>query len=244
MQVLEDQHQRLSAGDPGEGTGQQLEDLGTVIRPSRSAGLRQRRSAARGGADVADLAQHGEEGDQIRADIGEIRQRGDTGLLQTEELLDDLAEPLIGERAVLLHGAPVKHPDLTRLGEVLELVDEPGLADPRLSGDDRKLALAGDGGIQPLLQLRELLTPSDEGGEGGAPRMHGTGQADDGPGPVAVAERRAISFESLRQFAGALGARGGILGEAGEDDRLQLLVDAGADGAGRLRDLVHDSVED
>ena len=54
-----------------------------------------------------------------------------------------------------------KRPCRTRIlravREVLQLVEQPGLADPRLAADDHELALAGDRGVQPPLQLGELL---------------------------------------------------------------------------------------
>ncbi len=79
-----------------------------------------------------------------------------------EVVLDQLAEALMRERAVLLHEAALEDADLPGAREARELLDEPALPDPRLAGDDGELAFPGDGRVKPSLQLGDLLLAPDE----------------------------------------------------------------------------------
>jgi hypothetical protein len=78
------------------------------------------------------------------------------------ELLDGLTKTVVGELSVLLDKASMKHQDIARRGQGLELVEEPGLTDTWLAGNSDELALALDRCVEPLLQLLELLLAADE----------------------------------------------------------------------------------
>jgi hypothetical protein len=157
-------------------------------------------------------------------------------------LLDDLAEALVSEGAVALERAAVQHPELPRAREPLQLVEQPGLADPRLAAHHHELALAGDGGVETPLQLGELLRAPHEGGQD----RPGRGERHPGQGPraVGVTQPRAVAPQRLGHVARARRPLRRLLLEAAEDDRLELLVDVRPQGARRLRQLVHDPVED
>ena len=73
-----------------------------------------------------------------------------------------LEEPLVREASILFHGSSVQHANLARLRELLELVEQPRLADAGLAADEHELPLAGDRRVQPLLQLRRLALAPDE----------------------------------------------------------------------------------
>ena len=118
--------------------------------------------SARRGAELRDLGQEREEGEQVRREVGEVGTLGRraAGVAGAEVVLDELAEALVRERLVLLDEPPVEDADLPHRNELLQLFQEPRLPDSRLAGHDRELAVAGDRGVQASLELGELLLAS------------------------------------------------------------------------------------
>ena len=162
VQLLEDEDERLPVADTRERARDQLEDRGLVL------GLRRARRARvrRGGPELADLAEDREEREEVAGEIGEVgpRRAARARVLGPEVVLDQLAEALMRERAVLLHEAAFEDADLPRAREARQLLDEPALPDPRLARHDGELALPGDGRVKPSLQLGDLLLAPDERG--------------------------------------------------------------------------------
>ena len=212
----------------------------------RSPALDGPRIAARRGAQLADLGENGEEREEVAREVGEIGARGfrKARVLRPEIVLDELAEALVRERAVVLDEAPRQDADLPGAREALELVHEPALADAGLSGEDDELALARDGGVEPALQLGHLLLAPDERRRHGRARQHPAGREDHGPPEILVAELAPVPPERLGEVRGALRPFLGILREALEDRGLQLLAHVGAERPHRLRQLVDDAIED
>ncbi len=210
------------------------------------AGLDGSRIAARRGAQLADLGEDGEEREEVAREVGEIGTGGfrKARVLRPEIVLDELAEALVRERAVVLDEASRKDADLPGAREALELVHEPALADAGLAGEDDELALARDGGVEPALQLGHLLLAPDERRRRGRARQHPAGREDDGPPEVLLAELAPVPPERLGEVPGALRPFLGILREALEDGGLQLLAHVGAERPHRLRQLVDDAIED
>ena len=136
VKVLEDQDERLAAGDPRQRPGEQLEDLDPVLGLPLLGRDRDARVAARRRAELADLGEQRER-DAIRSGArSEKSGRSDAeaaGVARTEVVLDELAEALVGEGPVLLDEAPVEDADLADAGEVLELLEQARLADPGLA---------------------------------------------------------------------------------------------------------------
>ena len=149
---------------PRQRARDQLEDRDLVLGLAPVAGLDGSRVAARGGAQLADLREDGEEREEVAREVREVRARGlrEARVLRAEVVLDQLAEPLVGEGAVVLDEAPRQDADLARPRESLELLDEAALADARLAREDDELALAREGGVEPALQLGHLLLAPDE----------------------------------------------------------------------------------
>ena len=167
----------------------------------------------------------------------------DRGVARPEVVLDELAEALVRERPVLLDEAAVEDAELARDREVLQLLEQARLADARLSGDDGELTLSGDGGVQPALQLGEFLLAPDEDRERRPLDDAARGQRDR-HAELVGREARLVAAQGLGDLSRLLRALGRVLLEAPHEDVLQLLADLGAEGARRLRDLVHDPVED
>src|SRR5262249_47424770 len=129
-------------------------------------------------------------------------------LSRAEVFLDDLAEALVGEGAVLLDEAAVQDADAPRAREPLDLLEQPALADAGLAADDDELALARDGGVQAVLQLGELTLAPGEGHDlavvglepRDARRRHG-----DRASAVVRAEPHAVAREHVGDLARGLG---------------------------------------
>jgi hypothetical protein len=245
VQLLEREEKRLAAGDPREGAGDELEDRDLVLGLP-VAGSYASRIAARRGAQLADLGEDGEEREEVARDVGEIGAGGfrKARVLRPEIVLDELAEPLVRERAVVLDEAPREDADLAGPREALELVHEAALADAGLAGEDHELALARDGGMEPALQLGHLLLAPDERRCRGRTRQHPAGREDHGSPEVLVAELAPVPPERFGEVPGALRPLLGILREALENGGLQLLADVGPERPHRLRQLVDDAIED
>ena len=221
VEVLEDEDERFSAGDPGERPRQQLEDLDAILGLPLFGGGRDPRVAADGRAQVGDLGELGKQRDQVAREVREVDRYGSRGhgLARSEVILDQLAEALVGEGPILLDEAAAQDTDLSRDREVLQLLEEPGLADPRLARHDRELAVPRDGGVQPSLQLGELLLAPDERGHRGA--LEGPARRDyDRHSELVRRETRLVSAQRLGDLSGLLGALGGILLEAPQDEVL------------------------
>ena len=71
-------------------------------------------------------------------------------------------KPWYGNARSCSTNRPCRTRIFARRRELLELVEQPRLADAGLAGHDRELALAGDRGVQPPLELGELLLAPDE----------------------------------------------------------------------------------
>src|SRR5712692_6620990 len=119
MEVLEDQDERLAARDPREGARQKLEDLDAVLGLLLLAGRGRARFAGDGRAQLRDLRQLREKGDQLRREVGKIRAlaRGGGRIPGPKVVLDELAEALVGESATLFDEAAVEDADLARQGQ-------------------------------------------------------------------------------------------------------------------------------
>ena len=162
VEVFEEERDWPAAGEARQRARQQLKDL----CPVGARGTRRRRDRpAGGGSDLAHFVQHRKERDQVAREIRKIGRRAAATVAPAEVVLDEVAEALVRERAILLDGPAVQHANLPRLRQVLELVEQPRLADARLSPHEHELALAGDGGVQPQLKFRRLFVPADERGE-------------------------------------------------------------------------------
>ena len=184
--------------------------------------------AADGRAQLADLRELREEGDQVRGEVGEVGALGGGARVAgLEVVLDELAEALVGEGPVLLDEAAVEDADLADHGEVLQLLEQARLADAGLARHDGELAFAGDRGVQAALQLGELLLPADEDGGRGALDDAARGE-DDRHAELVAREARPVALQGLGDLAGLLGALARVLLEAAQDDVLQLLADLGA----------------
>ena len=167
------------------------------------------------------------------------------GVLGPEVVLDQLAEALVREGPVLLDEPALEDADLPRAGQARDLLDETGLAGSRLARHDGELAFASHGRVQQPLQLGDLLlAPDERGGRRLRPRHHPAGRQHDGACVLVLVELGAVAAERLGEVAGAFRPLLGVLLEALEDDRLQLLAHVGADGPQRLRQLVDDAIED
>ena len=142
MEVLEDEDERLSLGQAGECPREQLENGRLVLRlpgvDGRPAGLAGHRRA-----QLAELRKDGEERDEVRGKVREVRARGRGAarLLAAEVVLDQLAEALVSEGAVLLHETALEHTDLPRAGQARDLLDETGLSGSRLARHDGRTGI-------------------------------------------------------------------------------------------------------
>src|SRR5207237_5029507 len=221
-EVLQYQDERLSRRHPGQGPRQQFEDLDPIFRFA----LRRRRCdagvPARRGAQLADFGQKGEEREEVGRDVREIRalRGGASRVARAEVVLNQFAETLVRERLVLLDEPAVEDADLAHGDELLQLLEEPRLADPRLSRYDGKLAVAGERGVQATLELGELLLAPHEGGGRRALERAARIQ-DHRPGELVAVKARTVALERLRELPRSLGPPRRILLEALQDDVLQ-----------------------
>ena len=242
VQLFEDEDERLLVSDARECPREELEDGRPVLGLRRAHRARLRR----GGPQLADFAEDGEEREQIAGEVGEVgaRRGARAGVLPAEVVLDQLAEPLMSERAILLHEAALQDADLPGAREARQLLDEPALPDSGFARHDRELAFPGHGRMKPPLQLGDLLLAPDERGgrrlrsfQRPAPCQH------HGARVLVLVQLGAISAQRFGQVAGPLRPLFGVLLQALEDDRLELLADVGSErpqGAGKL---VGDAVE-
>src|SRR5262249_3018155 len=168
---------------------------------------------------------------------------GARGVARAEKVLDEVREALVREAAGLLDEWAVEDADLAGRGEVLELLEEPRLADSGLARDDRELAVAGDRRVQAPLELGELLLAVDERRHR-RPLDRAARREDDRHPELVGREARLVPPQCVGDLPGLLGPLGRVLLEAAQDDVLKLLADFGAERARRLRDLVDDAVED
>ncbi len=218
----------------------------TAVLSSAFAASRRTR-VRRGGPQLADLAEHREEREEVSREIGEVgpRRGARARVLGPEVVLDQLAEALMRECAILLHEAALEDADLPGAREARELLDEPGLPDPRLARHDGELAFPGDGRVQPSLQLGYLLLAPDERRRRRLrPGHHPAGRQHHRARVLVLVELAAVAPQCLGQVPGPLRPLLGILLQALKEDRLQLLAHVGAEGPHRLRQLVDDPVED
>ena len=146
VEVLQGQDERLSRRHPRQRPCQQLENLDPIFCFALRRGRCDAGVSARRGAQLADLCQKREERKEVGRDVGEIRalRAGASRIARAEVVLNQFAETLIGERLVLFDEPAVEDTDLAHGDELLQLLEEPRLADPRLSRYDGKLAVAGE----------------------------------------------------------------------------------------------------
>ena len=104
VELLEREEERLAARDSRERAGDELEDRDLVLGLGSVPGLDRSGVAARRGAQLADLRENGEEREKVARQVREVRARRfrETGVLRAEIVLDELAETLVGEGAVVL----------------------------------------------------------------------------------------------------------------------------------------------
>ena len=222
----------------------ELVDLDPVLGLLLGARRDDARIGADGRAQLGDLGQLGKERKKVGREVGEVGTLGRraTRFLVAEVVLHELAEALVGEGAVELDEPPVERADLAHRRELLQLLEETRLSDPRLARHGDELAVAGDRGIQAVLQLGELLLPPDERRRCG-PREHAARRVDQRHRILVARETRPAPAERLDELDRPLRPPGRVLLEALHHDRLQPLANVRAERAGRLRDLVHDPVE-
>ena len=72
VEVLEDQNEGLSAGDPGQRAGQHLEDLDPILSLLLLPRGRDPRIAAHGRSELADLGKLREEADEVCGEVGKV----------------------------------------------------------------------------------------------------------------------------------------------------------------------------
>ena len=117
-------------------------------------------------------------------------------------ILDELAKTLIREGAILLDEPAIENKELSDPGEVLELLEQAGLADSRFPRHGRELAFTRDCRVQPALQLRELLLTPDERGQHG-PLDHAASAQNDGLPELVGCKTRLVAperFGNLSRF--------------------------------------------
>ncbi len=235
VQVVEDEDERLAAGDPREGSRDELKDLDPVVGLLLLGRGGDARIPGDGRAQLPDFRELREEGDQVRGEVGEVGTFGrGARVAGLEIVLDQLAEALVREGPVLLDEAPVEDADLPDDREILELFEQACLSDPGLARHDGELAFARDRGVEAPLQLGEFLFPADEDGARGA-LDDPARREDDRHAELVAREARSVAFQRLGDLACLLGAFAGILLEATHQDVLELFADLGAEGPRRLR---------
>src|SRR3954452_4368563 len=92
--------------------------------------------------------------------------------LRVQVVRECLDERQVGQRELRLAAGPPQDLATELPGEIRELVGEPRLADPGLSGEDREPAVAPMRGHEGALENRELIIALDENGAKGT--WHGT----------------------------------------------------------------------
>src|SRR4030095_11608817 len=103
-----------------------------------------------------------------QAGQGRGQRRGHLGLAGAgAEVAEGVDERHVGEAHVAdLHAAADQHPDPAALGPGGELVEQPGLADAGVAGDQPDRRPAALGPVEQAEQALELLGPADEAGGG------------------------------------------------------------------------------
>src|SRR6185503_3242816 len=179
--------------------------------------------SARRRAQLGDLGQEREERQQVRREVGEVGAlgRGAAGVAGAEVVLDELAEPLVRERLVLLDETAVENADLPHRDELLQLLEEARLSDAGFARHHRELAVSRDRGVQAALKLREFLLASDERG-GRRPLESPARGADHRLGELVAVEGRAVAAKRLGELTRLLRPASRVLFEALLDDVLQL----------------------
>ena len=121
VQLLEGEEERPAPRDPREGAGDQLEDRGLVFGLPSVARPGGPRVAARRGAQLADLGEDREEREEVAREVGEVGTGGfrEARVLRPEVVLDQLAEALVREGAVVLDEAAGQDADPPGTREVL-----------------------------------------------------------------------------------------------------------------------------
>jgi hypothetical protein len=151
VKVLHDPQQRRARGQPLDHAEQQLEQ--PPLTRARDGGTRGRLAAP---------AEVGQQPGQLGA-----RRTGDRLELGRVQLAGQAVQRLHHrrERQALptqRHAAATQHPHPLLAGGGGQLLDQAGLADPRLSADQRHQGLAVGGAREQLAQPRQLLGAADE----------------------------------------------------------------------------------
>ncbi len=252
VQVFEQQHEWVPARDARDRAGEQLEDCCAIFEAAqrRAVALRILARVARMArrSQIADLGELREEARELGREVREVRQLGRRGraLARAEVLLNHLTEPLVRKRPVLLDESTVQDADAARARESLDLFEQTALAYPGLAADDDELALAGDGGVEPVLQLGQLALAAGERDDLALVRL-GAREARRGgrdrPATVVLAETATIPRERVGDLARRLRPVRRVSRDAVHGDLFELDVDVGSARGRRLRDLVDDPVE-
>ena len=245
VQFLEDEEEGPAAADPRERPGDQLEDRDPIFGLP-PLGPPPGRRVPRGRPEIRDLGEDGEEREEVRGEVREVR-AGDAGAPRVagpEVVLDQLAKALVREGAVVLDEPPLEDGDLPGPPERFQLVEEARLPDPRFARHDGELALAGDGAMEAPLQLGQLLFASDERRRRCGARQDPARGQDDGARVLVLVKRGAEAAEGFGDVAGPARPLFRVLLEALEQDLLEPFCDVDPHRAKRRRHLVRDPVED
>ncbi len=160
VQIVEEQHQRMGAGDPLDQTLAHAKGALAIARADRRRRLR-RRVALELAQDWKQAAEERE----VVAHLGELRAGEGAARDQPLHLrrrgVDHRVEGVVGHRLALAAGAAQDHA-AGQLGVGAQRLGERGLADPRLAGDERHVAGAALHPIEERLEERALRVAPDE----------------------------------------------------------------------------------
>jgi hypothetical protein len=126
------------------------------------------------------------------------------------------------------------------LARLSQLVEQPRLADAGLAAHEHELRLAGDCGVQPLLQLRRFTLAPDEGHHRRLRRLQRSGELGDRPAAIGVVQPGAVAL----QASATSPARCGLLAVSLRRQSMTMPSSVSSmarrRARGRLRELVHD----
>ena len=249
VQVFEQENQRFAGGETAKGARQQLEDitrLGGAFFRQGGAHVGGGTRAVERGAQLGDLGEHGEKGDEVGGEVDQVgffeAVRG--GFAGAEKVLDQLTEALVGQGGGPVGKTAVQHAQLAGPGEGFELLQEAGFAGTGFAADHHALAFPSEGRLQFFLQKGQLTFAADERLLAAAGRGFGRVFAGRGGGGTQGVQFAGAAFERERQDLAVGGPIGRIFGQAGEDQGFEPGVDDHAAGAQGRRFFLQGAVED